>query len=158
MSRYDLKKVLAASGYRVVMTRDSDVFVPLGTRVAIANSNRNAIFVCIHFNSAGRSGASGIETYFYSREACRSLGNSSLCCRRRAFGEPRRAPPWLLRLAKDEHSGGARGVRFSDQPDRSCVRTKCFLSSKARRRNCSRSPRPQFRGEAVSGHDASRDS
>src|SRR5215467_853830 len=31
-----LRNVLAASGYRVVMTRDSDVFVPLGTRVAIA--------------------------------------------------------------------------------------------------------------------------
>jgi N-acetylmuramoyl-L-alanine amidase len=57
-----LKKVLAASGYRVVMTRDGDVFVPLGTRVAIANSYSNAIFVSIHFNSAKRSGAGGIET------------------------------------------------------------------------------------------------
>jgi N-acetylmuramoyl-L-alanine amidase len=64
-----LKKTLAASGYRVVMTRDSDVFVPLGTRVAIANSYANAIFVSIHFNSAKRSGAGGIETYFYSRES-----------------------------------------------------------------------------------------
>ncbi len=64
-----LKSVLAASGYRVVMTRDSDVFVPLGTRSAIANSNRNAIFVSIHFNSATRGGASGIETYFYSRDS-----------------------------------------------------------------------------------------
>ena len=64
-----LKSVLAASGYRVVMTRDSDVFVPLGTRCAIANSNRNAIFVSVHFNSATRSGASGIETYFYSRDS-----------------------------------------------------------------------------------------
>lgn len=64
-----LRSVLQSSGYRVVMTRDSDVFVPLGTRVAIANSYRNAIFVCIHFNSATRSGASGIETYFYSRES-----------------------------------------------------------------------------------------
>jgi N-acetylmuramoyl-L-alanine amidase len=64
-----LKSVLAASGYRVVMTRDSDVFVPLGTRCAIANSNRNAIFVSVHFNSATRSGASGIETYFYNRES-----------------------------------------------------------------------------------------
>ncbi len=62
-----LKNVLEASGYRVVMTRDSDVFVPLGTRCAIANSNRKAIFVSVHFNSATRSGASGIETYFYSR-------------------------------------------------------------------------------------------
>ena len=64
-----LHKVLEKNGYRVVMTRDSDVFVPLGTRVAIANSYANAIFVCIHFNSARRIGASGIETYFYSRES-----------------------------------------------------------------------------------------
>jgi N-acetylmuramoyl-L-alanine amidase len=64
-----LRDVLQASGYRVVMTRDSDVFVPLGTRVAIANSYRNAIFVCVHFNATNRSGASGIETYFYSRDS-----------------------------------------------------------------------------------------
>jgi N-acetylmuramoyl-L-alanine amidase len=64
-----LRSVLAASGYRVVMTRDSDVFVPLGTRCAIANSYRNAIFVSVHFNSATRRGASGIETYFYSRDS-----------------------------------------------------------------------------------------
>jgi N-acetylmuramoyl-L-alanine amidase len=64
-----LKKALAANGYRVVMTRDSDVFVPLGTRVAIANSYANAVFVSIHFNSAKRSGAGGIETYFYNRES-----------------------------------------------------------------------------------------
>jgi N-acetylmuramoyl-L-alanine amidase len=64
-----LRSVLAASGYRVVMTRDSDVFVPLGTRCAIANSYRNAIFVSVHFNSAKRRGASGIETYFYGRDS-----------------------------------------------------------------------------------------
>ena len=64
-----LRNVLSASGYRVVMTRDSDVFVPLPTRVSIANSYRNAIFVCIHFNATQRAGAGGIETYFYSRES-----------------------------------------------------------------------------------------
>jgi N-acetylmuramoyl-L-alanine amidase len=64
-----LRNLLTANGYRVVMTRDSDVFVPLPTRVAIANSYRNAIFVCIHFNSARRMGAGGIETYFYSRDS-----------------------------------------------------------------------------------------
>src|SRR5436190_22435010 len=64
-----LKGLLAASGYRVIMTRDSDVFVPLPTRVAIANSYQNGIFVCIHFNSAKRIGADGIETYFYSRDS-----------------------------------------------------------------------------------------
>src|SRR5216110_3578147 len=64
-----LKTVLAASGYNVVMTRDSDVFVPLPTRIAIANSYPNAVFICVHFNSATRSGANGIETYFYSTES-----------------------------------------------------------------------------------------
>jgi N-acetylmuramoyl-L-alanine amidase len=64
-----LKDVLTANGYRVVMTRDSDVFVPLPTRIAIANSYRSAIFVCIHFNSAKRTGAGGIETYFYGRDS-----------------------------------------------------------------------------------------
>jgi N-acetylmuramoyl-L-alanine amidase len=64
-----LRNVLAANGYRVVMTRDSDVFVPLPTRVAIANSYRNGIFVCVHFNSTQRRGAAGIETYFYSRDS-----------------------------------------------------------------------------------------
>jgi N-acetylmuramoyl-L-alanine amidase len=64
-----LKKVLSSNGYHVVMTRDTDVFVPLGTRVAIANSYRNAIFVSVHFNSAKRTGAGGIETYFYGRDS-----------------------------------------------------------------------------------------
>jgi N-acetylmuramoyl-L-alanine amidase len=64
-----LKAVLTAYGYRVVMTRDSDVFIPLGTRVAIANAYRDAIFVCIHFNATPRSSANGIETYFYSSQS-----------------------------------------------------------------------------------------
>ena len=64
-----LRSILQASGYPVVMTRSSDVFIPLGTRVAIANSHRNGIFVCIHFNSATRRGANGIETYFYSGQS-----------------------------------------------------------------------------------------
>ena len=64
-----LKPLLEKAGYRVIMTRDSDVFVPLPDRVAIANSYPNAVFICVHFNSATRSGANGIETYFYSTES-----------------------------------------------------------------------------------------
>jgi N-acetylmuramoyl-L-alanine amidase len=64
-----LKAVLQSYGYRVVMTRDSDVFIPLGTRVAIANQYRDAIFVCVHFNATPRRSASGIETYFYSSQS-----------------------------------------------------------------------------------------
>jgi N-acetylmuramoyl-L-alanine amidase len=64
-----LKPILEHAGYRVIMTRNSDDFISLGARVAIANAQRNAIFVCVHFNSAQRVGANGIETYFYSTES-----------------------------------------------------------------------------------------
>jgi len=61
-----LEKRLRQAGYQVVMTRDSDVFVPLGERVGIANRYQDAVFVCIHFNAASRAGANGIETYYYN--------------------------------------------------------------------------------------------
>ena len=64
-----LKRLLQAEGYRVIMTRASDVFVTLGARVAIANSYRGASFVSIHFNCASRSGANGIETYYYRSDS-----------------------------------------------------------------------------------------
>lgn len=70
-----LKRILQASGYRVVMTRDSDVFVTLGARCAIANAYRDASFVSIHFNCASRSGANGIETYYYRSDSA-SLAQS----------------------------------------------------------------------------------
>lgn len=64
-----LRTILNANGYRTIMTRDSDVFISLPGRVAAANRYRDAIFVCIHFNSATRRGANGIETYFYSSQS-----------------------------------------------------------------------------------------
>ncbi len=70
-----LEKRLRQAGYRVVMTRDSDVFVPLGERVRIANSYGDAVFVCIHFNSATRAGANGIETYYYSNNSAALAAN-----------------------------------------------------------------------------------
>ena len=143
-----LKKLLAGSGYRVVMTRDSDVFVPLGTRVAIANSYANAIFVSVHFNSAKRTGASGIETVLLRPgEPPAGVGYSLLRSGRGSFLKSQCATPGLLRFAKKQEPCSAGGVRFSHQPERSSVGTKRFLPSKARRRNCSRRPRPQFRGE-----------
>ena len=64
-----LKRVLEARGYRVIMTRSSDVFVPLGTRVAIANAHRGSTFVSVHFNSSRRAGANGVETYYYRSDS-----------------------------------------------------------------------------------------
>jgi N-acetylmuramoyl-L-alanine amidase len=64
-----LRRILTANGYRVIMTRDQDVFIPLGTRTAIANAYRNAVFVSIHFNCSSRGGANGIETYYFRSDS-----------------------------------------------------------------------------------------
>ena len=58
-----LQKLLGRAGMRTVMTRSTDVFVPLSMRSAIANAHSDAIFVSIHYNASTRSGAQGIETY-----------------------------------------------------------------------------------------------
>jgi N-acetylmuramoyl-L-alanine amidase len=58
-----LQKLLERAGLRTVMTRSTDVFVPLSMRSAIANSQSDAIFVSIHYNASPRSSAQGIETY-----------------------------------------------------------------------------------------------
>jgi len=62
-----VQKHLNRAGLRTVMTRTTDVFVTLDRRVAVANSQNRAIFVSIHYNSAYRGGANGIETFYSSK-------------------------------------------------------------------------------------------
>lgn len=61
-----LERALRSRGFRTVMTRRNDVFIPLRDRVAIGSSyGSRSIFVSVHFNSAPREGARGYETYYY---------------------------------------------------------------------------------------------
>src|SRR5499427_6895341 len=61
-----LDRKLRESQLKTVMTRSSDVFIPLNDRVAIENGQKNAIFVSIHFNDSRRRGIRGFETYYHS--------------------------------------------------------------------------------------------
>ncbi len=53
--------------YDVGMTRDSDVFIPLEERTAMANQSNADIFVSLHINSSRNRRARGISTYVLSR-------------------------------------------------------------------------------------------
>ncbi|HWY40265.1 MAG TPA: N-acetylmuramoyl-L-alanine amidase [Chthoniobacterales bacterium] len=61
-----LSRKLRGSDLKIVMTRSSDVFIPLEERVAIENEQKNSIFVSIHFNDSRRRGIHGFETYYHS--------------------------------------------------------------------------------------------
>jgi N-acetylmuramoyl-L-alanine amidase len=61
-----LARKLRESQFRTVMTRSTDVFVPLDERAAISNGQKNAIFVSVHFNDSRRRDTHGFETYYHS--------------------------------------------------------------------------------------------
>ena len=50
----------------VILTRDSDRFVALEERTAIANSRHADLFISVHANASQSKVASGVETYFLS--------------------------------------------------------------------------------------------
>ena len=51
-------------GVDVVMTRSTDIFIPLEERTAIANKVGADLFLSVHANAAPNRSAAGIETYY----------------------------------------------------------------------------------------------
>lgn len=61
-----LRPLLQRRGYHVVMTRNSDIFIPLGVRTAISNAHPDAAFVSIHCNWTPKRSVTGVESYYYN--------------------------------------------------------------------------------------------
>jgi N-acetylmuramoyl-L-alanine amidase len=61
---FRLKTRLEQGGFSVILTRQSDVFIPLEERVLISNAQPNVIFVSLHFNSTPKRDIQGVETYY----------------------------------------------------------------------------------------------
>lgn len=59
-----LREVLTQKGYTVLMTRDTDRFIPLRERTAFATQHKADLFLSIHANGSESSKANGIETYY----------------------------------------------------------------------------------------------
>ncbi len=68
-----LRKKLKGKGIKVVLTRNSDVFISLEGRVKKANSflseNSQAVFVSVHANASISRKRRGVETYYLSKKA-----------------------------------------------------------------------------------------
>jgi len=58
-----LKEKLTKSGFKVVMIRDSDIFIPLERRVEIARTNKADLFISIHADNAPSQNAQGMTIY-----------------------------------------------------------------------------------------------
>lgn len=99
---YLTKKHLEALGYRVVLTRARDIFIPLNNRVRSANRRSEAIFISIHYNSAESPSAKGIEVYYYgSGQNARTVSSKKLAST-------------LLNQVLKETSAVSRGVKHGN--------------------------------------------
>lgn len=128
-----LERNLRARGLRVVMTRTTDDFISLSQRVGATYSfnPRRTVFVSVHFNSAPREGARGIETYYYRgdsfalaarlhRELVADMNTEDRFVRRRPFYVIRRAavPAVLLEcgfLTNGYEENRIAGTRYRQQ-------------------------------------------
>jgi N-acetylmuramoyl-L-alanine amidase len=63
--RLDL--LLRARGLATTMTRSGDETVSLGTRAALANQERDCVFVSIHFDES-RASATGVQTFYAGQQ------------------------------------------------------------------------------------------
>ena len=66
-----LRAKLSKAGIKNVMLRETDVFIDLDDRVAMANkyAGRDAVLVSIHFNAVSASAPHGLETFFWRPDA-----------------------------------------------------------------------------------------
>jgi N-acetylmuramoyl-L-alanine amidase len=70
-------KLNATGRYKVLMTRDSDTFVPLEERREFAEEKKAALFIAIHADYVGRSNVRGATIYSLREGVANELARSS---------------------------------------------------------------------------------
>ncbi len=65
----ELRDELKKEGYKVLLTRDSDIFIPLRGRIKKAHEANADLFISIHADSAKNKSARGLSVYTISEKA-----------------------------------------------------------------------------------------
>ncbi len=89
-----LQTILKKQGYDVILTRQSDQFIDLARRPALANSKKADLFISVHANAAGSSQVKGVETFIFTLQNQPSSRNSGLQTADRRAYPGNRYDPW----------------------------------------------------------------
>ncbi len=89
-----LKPRLEARVYKVYLTRDSDRYVSLASRPALANKVNADLFVSIHFNSVSVRSVTGVETYVMTLQGHASTNVNKVTSGARRAYDGNKNDPW----------------------------------------------------------------
>lgn len=110
-----LERILKQAGYRVVLTRRKDTFIPLPLRPARARKEKADLFISIHFNAMENKKVAGTETYIltpqYQRSTSSSRPTSADKVRHSGNGED----VWNAVLGYRMHSSLVRALKSDDR-------------------------------------------
>lgn len=99
-----LQRLLADSGWKVVLTRADDRFVALPARAEIANDAKADLFVSIHFNAVANNAAvRGTETYVLTPRFQRSTSSALSSPADKVEQVGNRHDPWSAVLGAQMH-------------------------------------------------------
>lgn len=104
-----LRKILTTRGYKVIMTRETDEFLPLAERTDIANRNAADVFISMHCNASMDSDQKGFEIYFLSEtatdaaaQAVANMENAVIALEEESMPEKSGAKKVLMGMALNE--------------------------------------------------------
>ncbi len=110
-----LKRKLETYGYRVHLTRETDTFIPLEGRPAIANRVDADFFISLHFNSVGDSRVSGVETFAMTPPYQPSTSSSSLTASARKSYPGNKNDTWNVLAAYYLQTSMVRNLGVTDR-------------------------------------------
>lgn len=124
-----LRDRLRDDGFEVILTRSTDIFVPLPLRSDIANKKRADLFVSLHANASTSTSLRGFEVYYLADD----VSNKDLALERAAqssfssetahfFGESAAVKQivWELRSAAERAQSKEGAHRIADSVDHHC--------------------------------------
>jgi len=77
-----LRPLLQKKGFKVILTRENDVFIPLHMRARLANATKDSIFVSLHFNATNSNrDATGFEIFSLTPRGAPSTDDNALALR-----------------------------------------------------------------------------
>ena len=110
-----LEKLLTSAGYRVVLTRRKDTFIPLPLRPAHAKKVKADLFLSIHFNAIDNKAVAGTETYILTPQHQRSTGSDKRSPDDKVAQTGNAADGWNAILGFRMHGTLVRSLRSFDR-------------------------------------------